>query len=40
MPDLEKDMQKKEKDSRSKDEPVSDCFGENEKEKKTKIGYF
>lgn len=34
MPDLEKDMQKKEKDSRSKDEPVSDCFWENEKEKK------
>lgn len=36
MPDLEKDMQKKEKDSRSKDEPVSDCFWENEKEKKNK----
>lgn len=33
MPVLEKDMQKKEKDSRSKDEPVSDCLGENKKQK-------
>lgn len=39
MPVLEKDMQKKEKDSRSKDEPVSDCLGENKKQK-TKICYF
>lgn len=36
MPVLEKNMQKKEKDTCSKDETVSDCFWENKKKKKKK----
>lgn len=34
MPDLEKNMQKNEKDTCSKDEGVSNSFQENKKEKK------
>lgn len=36
MPVLEKNMQKKEKDTCSKDETVSDCFRENKKKKRKK----
>jgi len=34
MPVLEKNMQKKEKDTCSKEEKVSDCFWENQKKKR------
>lgn len=40
MPDLEKDMQKKEKDTSSKDERVSNFFQDNKKEKKDDLTTF
>lgn len=37
MPVLEKNMQKKEKDTCSKDETVSNCFWEKKKKKKERL---